>query len=344
MSKIWITGICGLIGSHLADALIAAGHEVSGNDNLICGDASNSPIDFIYADCCDNYSLKSVMFNFKPDIVVHCAATAAEGLSVFSPSFITRNIFEASVSVFSAAIACGAKRIVTMSSMARYGKGDYSFSENDADFVLSGPPFSEDYQTNPIDPYGIAKVAAEQVLKVLCDTHGVKWSICVPHNVIGPRQEISAYRNVATIFLNRLRRGEEIFIYGDGMQKRCFSPIQDCLHSMVRIVEGAADGEVINIGPDGEEITILELLVMCEEITGCKADVVHLPPRPVTDEVKFAYCSSEQARRLLEFNPQKSLRESLIEMNASMTPKKTEYNYPLEIDSDLCPRTWRERL
>lgn len=345
--KVLITGIAGLIGSHLAKALVLRGYTVYGVDSLICGDAINIPTDVHYwvkMDCRDNERLAAEMERLKPDIVVHCAATAAEGLSVFSPSFITKNIYEASVSVFSAAIAAGAKRIVHFSSMARYGKGS-TYADNHADVEYLSPPFTEDrHITAPLDPYGIAKVAAEETLRVLCETHGIKWSICVPHNVIGPRQQVSAYRNVATIFLNRLRMDEKVYIYGDGEQKRCFSPIKDCLHSLVKIVEGEADGEVVNIGPDGGEITINSLLKMCEEVTGCKADVEYLPPRPVTDTVTEAHCSSDKARRLLGYEPQQSLRDCLVEMNQALVPKKIEYNYPLEIDSPLCPRTWREKL
>jgi len=96
------------------------------------------------------------------DVVYHCAATAHEGLSVFSPSFITSNIFEASVAVFSAAVTAKVKRIVNCTSMARYGN--------------QKPPFTEDMDPKPVDPYGIAKVAAEQVLRVMGDVHGIEWN------------------------------------------------------------------------------------------------------------------------------------------------------------------------
>jgi UDP-glucose 4-epimerase len=358
--KIFITGIAGFLGSHLADALIADGHEVHGNDNFICGDFKNIPAKarFTYfnmpdgsrrgLDCREFNSLKEALSLIKPDVVVHCAATAAEGFSVFSPSFITKNIYEASVSVFSAAIAAGAKRIVNMSSMARYGNGQMTCwneedrtSNNSAKIDL---PFRESHETKPIDPYGIAKVAAEQTLKVLCETHDVKWTTAVPHNIIGTKQEITPYRNVVSIFLNRLKLGLPVYIYGDGNQKRCFSPVKDCLHSLVKMVDGAADGEVVNIGPDGGEITINELLSLCEKVTGIVTERVYLPPRPVTDTVKEAYCSSDKARRLLGFEPQQSLEDCIAEMAAAMKPKIFDYSFPIEIESDKLPRTWREKL
>jgi len=179
---------------------------------------------------------------------------------------------------------------------------------------------------------------------MLCETHRVKWSILVPHNIIGTRQEITPYRNVVSIFLNRLKLGLPVYIYGDGEQKRSFSPVKDCLHSLVQVVEGKADGEIANIGPDGNEITINRLLEICEEVTGIKAERVYLPPRPVTDTVKEAYCSSDKARRLLGYEPQQDIMECIREMSGAMTPKPFDYAFPLEIDSPLCPKTWREKL
>jgi UDP-glucose 4-epimerase len=344
--RIWITGIGGFLGSHLAETLSALGHDVAGNDSFICGSGENIPDGMYYSqtDCRDFDAVKRKLDRFKPDVLVHTAATAAEGFSVFSPHFITSNIAEASVATFSAAIASGVKRIVYMSSMSRYGKGK-SGHDGYMQMRPDGPPFTEDeHVTAPVDPYAFAKVYSEGVLKSLCDTHSVKWSICVPHNIIGTRQEITPYRNVVSIFLNRLKLGLPVYIYGDGEQKRSFSPVKDCLHSLVQIVEGKADGEVVNIGPDDNEITINQLLRICEEVTGIKANVQYLPPRPVTDTVKEAYCSSDKARRLLGFKPQQDIVECIREMSDQMVPKPFDYSFPLEIDSPLCPVTWRDKL
>lgn len=330
--RIWITGIAGFLGSHLAETLLNQGHEVAGNDNLICGDFKNVPRGAWVSNvnCCDFNIMRNRLQDFKPDVLVHAAATAAEGFSVFSPSFITRNIYEASVATFSAAIAAGVKRIVTMSSMSRYGKGN--------------PPFEENDVTAPVDPYAISKVAAEQALKCLADAHGVKWSILVPHNIIGTRQEITPYRNVCTIFLNRLKLGLPVYVYGDGEQKRSFSPVKDCLHSLVRAVHGDADGEIVNIGPDENEITINELLKICENVTGVKAEVVHLEGRPLTDDVKLAYCNADKARKLLGYETQQNIVDCIREMSEALEPKPFNYSFPIEIMSDKLPKTWKEKL
>ena len=174
--KIFITGVAGFLGSHLADLMISQGHKVAGNDNMIGGYTDNVPqdVEFHQVDCCDLENMTKAMEGC--DIVYHTAATAYEGLSVFSPVLVTRNIFEASVTTITAAIRNKVKRIVYCSSMARYGHHDEL-------------PYKESFECRPQDPYGIAKKAGEDVLRNLCETHGVEYVIAVPHNIVGPRQK-----------------------------------------------------------------------------------------------------------------------------------------------------------
>lgn len=338
--RVWITGICGFLGSWLRDALIAEGHEVYGNDSLICGDITNienrvdktAGANMALIDCRSYSRMKQAFDKWKPDVLVHCAATAHEGLSVFSPAFITKNIFDASVSTFSAAIASGVKRIVNMSSMSRYGAGE-----------PMPPPFHEYYTPAPVDPYGLSKVAAEQTLKMLCETHDVKWTTAVPHNILGPRQRsCDPFRNVAAIMINRCKQGKAPIVYGDGSQKRCFSPVKDCIPTLVKLVHGEGDGGIFNIGPDKGEITILELARKIMKLTGFEGDPIHMPGRPT--EVHDAYCSSDKARSLLGYKEQQSLDDCLKEMVDYIQPREFIYDFPIEILTAKTPRTWVEKL
>ena len=151
--KILVTGVAGFMGSHLAEQLANLGHEVIGIDSMIGGYKDNIPskIQFHKIDCCEFEKIKNIMSGVN--IVYHCAATAHEGLSVFSPYEITRNNYLASVSIFSAAINHKVKRIIYCSSMARYG-GQQT-------------PFLESMKTMPVDPYAISKVAAEDVVSIM---------------------------------------------------------------------------------------------------------------------------------------------------------------------------------
>ena len=100
MTRVFITGIAGFLGSHVADEFLHAGHEVAGNDNLIGGYEDNVPKKAIfYPFDCRSEQIKQILATFKPDLLIHTAATAYEGLSVFSPSFVTQNIYEASISI-----------------------------------------------------------------------------------------------------------------------------------------------------------------------------------------------------------------------------------------------------
>lgn len=336
--KIWVTGVCGFLGSHLAEQLIKDGHIVGGNDNLVCGDIDNisgmEDLRYSAADCCDFRRMQQLFDSFKPDVVVHAAATAHEGFSPYSPDFIVKNNLGASVSTFSAAIASGVKRIVFMSTMGRYGKQE--------------PPFTELTPPQPVDPYGEAKVASENMLKMLCDFHGVKWSIMVPHNIIGTRQKYDdPYRNVVSIFMNRMLQGKPAVVYGDGEQTRCFSPIGDVMPSIIKAVNGEADGETINIGPDahGNTMTINELASRIGNFTGFNGKPDYYPERGC--DAKHAHCSSDKARKVLGFEATHDVNECFKEMIGDIKakgPKPFEYFMPIEIPSDKCPRTWKERL
>lgn len=331
--KIFITGIAGFLGSHLADRMIELGHEVVGNDTLIGGylDNVNPKAELYTIDCCEYDMLCEKMKGV--DIVIHTAATAHEGLSVFSPNFITKNIFQASVSTISAAIACNVKRFVYCSSMARYG--------------AQGTPFRETQIPKPVDPYGIAKVAGEEVLKSLCDTHGMEWNIAVPHNIVGPRQKYDdPFRNVMSIMINRNLQGKPAIIYGDGLQTRCFSYVSDCINCLERMaLDPNIVYETINIGPDEQTITIKELANMVAKACDYDGEPMYLPDRP--REVKHASCSSDKARKLLNYKTLTVLEKSIQETVAYIRkkgPKLFDYSYPLEIISDKTPKTWKDRL
>lgn len=332
--KIFITGVAGFLGSHLADLMLSNGHEVAGNDNMIGGYADNVPqgVEFHQVDCKDLDKLTKAMEGC--DIVYHTAATAYEGLSVFSPVLVTQNIFEASVSTITAAIRNKIKRFVYCSSMARYGTHDKI-------------PYEETYECRPQDPYGIAKKAGEDVLRNLSEVHGMEYVIAVPHNIVGPRQKYDdPFRNVMSIMLNRMLQGKQPIIYGDGEQKRCFSYIDDCLYCLNALAfQDNVVGEVINIGPDEEFVSINQLAEMCANETGVNLDPEYHLDRP--QEVKLATCSANKARELLGYKTSTTMRQGVkktadyIRLRGT---KRFQYHLPLEIINDKTPKTWKNKL
>lgn len=336
--KVLVTGVAGFLGSHVADGWLAHGAEVIGVDNMVGGDMENvsESVQFHELDCNDVASLKPLMQGVM--LVYHCAALAYEGLSVFSPHTVIESIVGGSTGVFSAAISAGVERIVHCSSMARYG--------------AITPPFVETSPCSPQDPYGIAKLAAEDILRNLCAVHDTEFVIAVPHNIIGPRQKYDdPFRNVASIMLNMMMQDRQPIIYGNGKQRRCFSFIDDCLSCLMRMgTYPSVAGEIINIGPDENPIEIETLArILAYNVLGWEPGFlspVYMPGRP--QEVFHAVCSSDKARHLLDYKTETTLIRGLCEMRDYIEhhgTKPFKYHLPIEIDdSALLPRTWKDRM
>ncbi len=330
--RVLVTGAAGFLGSHLCEKLRNLNYEVIGIDNMSGGNLENVPNDvkFHKIDCCDFKKINTIMKNV--DIVYHCAATAHEGLSVFSPVQISKNNYMATVTVISAAINNKVKRIIYCSSMARYGD--------------QPTPFTEDMTPKPVDPYGISKVAGEDVLKNLCNLNNIEWVIVVPHNIIGPRQKYDdPFRNVVSIMINRILQNKSPIIYGDGEQKRCFSYIDDCIYCLLALIDNKnVAGEVINIGPDEEFVTINKVAEICSNVTGSNLKPEYHPDRP--KEVKIATCSADKARKLLNYKTTTDLHTGIkktYEFIKNKGPKKFDYHVDLEIVNDLTPKVWVEK-
>ena len=330
--NIFITGVAGFLGANLADFYIKKGFHVSGCDNLVGGDLDNvdDKVVFHKADCEDFYKMKEIIKG--ADVVVHAAAYAHEGLSNVSPNIICSNIISGSTSIFSAAISNNVKRIVFCSSMARYGN--------------IKQPFNEDDIPKPVDPYGISKLAAEKILINLCETYGVEYNIAVPHNIIGVKQKYDdPFRNVASIMINLMLQGRRPIIYGDGEQKRSFSDVDDCIYCIDKLAtDKEIKGEILNIGPDDNFITINELFSKLSNQLKFNKGAINYKDR--INEVKLANCSAKKAKKLLKYKKSISLDESLSKMIDYIKIKGIKdfkYNYELEIINEKTPKTWLEK-
>jgi len=332
--KIFITGIAGFLGSNIADKMLEMGHEIVGIDNFLGGYKDNLPENITFYED-DLRNLENLADYMKGcDIVFHTACTAYEGLSVFSPSLVVENTVQISVNAMTASIQAGVKRFVHCSSMARYGTQDIT-------------PFTEDMTPKPQDPYGIAKYAAELLLKNLSEVHGVELVIAVPHNIIGPRQKYDdPFRNVASIMINLMMQGRQPIIYGDGTQTRCFSDIKDDIDCLVKLAfTDGINGEIFNIGPDEEEVTINELCSEIANLLRFNVNPTYMPGRP--QEVKHATCSANKIRKHLGYETKTTLRESLqsiIDYIEKRGVRKFKYHLPIELQTSQLPATWKDRL
>lgn len=340
MKTIIITGSAGLIGSHLAIKFLELGYKVIGIDNLVGGYKSNMPahVNFKHydADILDTTTLNNIFSAYKADLLVHCAALAHEGLSVFSPSIITKNIYSGTVSVASAAIAANIPTLINTSSMARYGN--------------ITPPFRESDIPQPADPYGLAKLQAEQQLNLLSDIHKIQVFHLVPHNVCGPHQCYSdPFRNVLSIFANRILHDKPVYIYGDGSQKRSFSHVDDCVAAYITLYHNKhriANKSVFNIGPsDGTEVTINDLAYSVYRYFNKPSSITYTQARP--REVFNAWVSTDKAKDQLDYTTTKDTEQVISDTVAWIknSPKRSfRYHLPIEITTEQTPKTWTQKL
>jgi UDP-glucose 4-epimerase len=238
--KILITGVAGLIGSRLADWIIKnkSDVEVVGIDDLSGGyiENVNPKVKFYQTNLLEK-SISVIFENEKPDYVYHFAAYAAEGLSPFIRTYNYQNNLVVTASIVNECIKHNVKRLVFTSTMAVYGHGH-------------GDKFDETQVPCPVDPYGIAKYACEMDIKVAGEQHGLDWCIIRPHNVYGIKQNIwDKYRNVLGIWMYQHMNSEPMTIFGDGMQKRAFSYIDDCLEPLWKASQqDNCSKEIINLG------------------------------------------------------------------------------------------------
>ena len=140
-------------------------------------------------------------------------------------------------------------------------------------------------------------------------------------------------------------QGQQPIIYGDGKQKRCFSFVMDDVTPLVKLADAPVSGEIINIGPDEEFVSINELADVLAKLIGFKLKPIYLEDRPL--EVKLATCSADKARKILNYKTEVSLERGLEETIVYIKkrgPKPFEYHLPIEIISDKTPRTWKDRL
>ena len=335
--RVLVTGCAGLVGSWVAEALCREKDVelVLGLDDLSGGEIANVEIitdpkfRFHQFDIANYQKLEDLFRAHRPHVVFHAAACAREGASAFQPAHIERTNLNISTILLEVAIKHKVKRFIFTSSMAVMGNGKC--------------PYTEKMRRNPIDVYGINKAAVEQTIEVLSEVHGFEYVIIRPHNIIGPRQIFDMYRNVVTIFINRLMRKEPLYVFGEG-HIRAFSYIEDSVPSLVRATIGNVTNEIIFVGGK-EPITIEQLLdaVIEDFAPDYTPKIIHLPPRPL--EVSEAWCSVEKSIELLGYKEEISWREGV--RRTVKWAKEKKGPQPWRVDNlplinELTPKPWLE--
>ena len=323
--KIFVTGCAGLLGANYTRHLLANGHEVIGIDDLSGGYKAfvtkGENFSFVKLNLERRKKIVDLFEEHKPEVLVHFAAYAAEGLSPFIRNFNYRNNLICSANLINECIKHDTKFIFT-SSMAVYGEQE--------------PPFTEDKRPQPIDPYGIAKYAVECDLKLAHEQFGLRYNIVRPHNVLGIYQNIwDKYRNVIGIFIRKTLNGQPILVYGDGEQTRAFSDIKYYMEPFDRLLR-EHDGETFNIGAD-KHFTLNEVADAVQKVGkkyGYEVPIEHGEPR---HEVKHAYCDHTKAKSMLQFIDGTNLEELIESMFvwAMKQPNRKVKTMEYEVTKDI---------
>ena len=330
MGRVLVTGGAGFIGSHVADALIARGHEVCVLDDLSGGFRENVPAaaELVSGSITDPDVVDRVFAGRRITHVYHLAAYAAEGLSHFIKRFnYTSNVI-GSVNLLNAAVRHEVELFVFASSIAVYGESP-------------ALPLTEAAEAHPEDSYGIAKYAIELELEACRRMFGLDSVVFRPHNVFGPRQNIGdPYRNVIGIFMNQVLQGRPMTIFGDGTQTRAFSYVADVAPILAEAIDvPAARNRTFNIGADAP-CSLNDLAYMVAAAMRVTPAIVHLPPRL---EARHLHAAHTEIRRVFGERPQTRLQDGLETMAAWVRgygARQSARFDRLEIEKNL-PVAWR---
>ena len=301
--RVCVTGGAGFIGHHTVKELQQHGHELLIIDNFSTGTPENLPpgVPFIDADILETGAARALQ-EFEPEAILHLAAKVTVRGSVEGIADDARQNFLGTACVLEAACAAGAKRFVMASSMAVYADAP------------SPAPLDENWPTAPRSPYGISKLAAEQLLHQTGQRTGMTTAVLRFFNTFGPGQALTPYVGVITIFINRLLSGDAPVIFGDGEQCRDFVHVADIARACRLALESSCSGQSINIGT-ARGTTVNQLAKMLIDNLAPALKAVHVGGR--LEENRNSVADIGLALDLLGYHPRYTLEEKLTELIAA---------------------------
>jgi UDP-glucose 4-epimerase len=303
--KALITGGAGFIGSHLVNHLLKNGYDVVVFDNFSSGKIENirehmNRTDFHLVKG-DVRSLEDVEKAIKDvDVVCHLAAIVNIALSIENPSLVDEVNVKGTLNLLQACVKHRVKRFVYVSTAAVYGEAKYL-------------PIDEEHPTNPLSPYGASKLAAEHYCNIFDRIYGLE-TVCLRFfNVYGAKQPSGPYGGVITTFLESLKKGNPLVIYGDGNQTRDFLYIADAAKACALALQGKeCVGRTLNIGT-GTETSINELAqILIGLMDKPETKITHADERK--GDIRESYAEISRAREELGFKCDYSISEGLKKM------------------------------
>jgi UDP-N-acetylglucosamine/UDP-N-acetyl-alpha-D-glucosaminouronate 4-epimerase len=290
--KILVTGGAGFIGSHLAHALVTAGHRVRVLDNLQGGHRANlsaiaADVELIEGDCSDPKFAERAARGM--DVVYHLAAVPSVARSVQDPASAHRNSATATLTMLVAARGAGVRRFVYAGSSSVYGDA-------------AALPKREDMTPHPLSPYAVGKLAGEHYVRIFASLFGMETVTLRYFNVFGPRQDASSpYSGVISLFITAMLEGRTPVVYGDGKQSRDFTYVANVVDGNLRALTAKGlTGQAVNLAT-GRRVTLNRLLKALARELRCDPTAMRVPARP--GDVTHSLADVRRARRLLGYRP-----------------------------------------
>jgi len=292
-----VTGGAGFIGSHLVEELLRRGVAVTVLDDLSVGRRENVP-----------QGARLVVGNLLQAEAAEEALAGCEALFHLAARVAIRSSFEFAVedaqtnlagtaSLLRAAARSGSvRKVVAASSMAVYADAPQR------------KPVEESHPTVPLSPYGVSKLAAERLTHLMSAHAGMQSVVLRLFNTFGPRQALSPYVGVVTIFISRLLRGDQPIIFGDGEQCRDFVHVRDVANGFIAAMEAEVSGETCNIG-SGQARTVNQVLASLQRVMKTEGRAKHVPAVP--GELRYSVAEITKARRLLGYHPVNDFESSV---------------------------------
>lgn len=292
MSKVFITGVRGFIGSHLAKSLQEDGHQVLGIDNLFHPSSNKIPKNmWRWADVRYYPSVSSYVANC--DIVAHLAAQIHVDQSINDPQFTTDINVGGTLNILEACRKFN-KRLIFASSSEVYG-------------TAMTAKIKEDHPLNPQSPYAATKVAGDRLAYSYWVTYGLPVTIVRNFNTFGEHQSFDSYGGAIARFTYRALKGLPPQVYGDGTQERDYMCVDDAVAAYKLCMDSDTDGKVINFG-SGKSVKIKDLADMVVKATGNNVVPEHVDGR--VGEVQ-RLCADITLAESLGFKPKTDFEKAL---------------------------------
>lgn len=304
--NVLVTGGAGFIGSHIVDLFVDEGYNVAVLDNLLTGKRENlNPAARFYeADLRDADDVARIMATEQPEIISHQAALANVRDSFVDPVAYVQTNIVGTLNLLNAARDQKVRKVL----FASTGGAIYGNAEE--------VPTTESYPANPLDPYGISKLAGEHYLSSYYHSSGLDYCVLRYANVYGPRQDPFGEGGVMAIFSNRMIHGQPVVINGDGKQERDFTYVKDIARA--NLLAATRGHGICNIGT-GVGANINTIFHILADATTYQLPETHGPAK--AGEVKISVLDASHAEKMLGWTPTVNLKDGLFETVAYFRDK-----------------------